>query len=73
MDTASLFKPPHDKTNKMVCAPNEDSDQPEDLPSLIRAEWVVKEPSFLLVDSEGSDQTGHFEDSDQTGQMPRLI
>ena len=27
----------HDKTNKMTCAPSEDSDQPGHLPSLIRA------------------------------------
>ena len=30
------FKPPHDKTNKVACAPSEDSDQPGYLPSLIR-------------------------------------
>ena len=29
-------EPPHDKTNKMACAPSEDSDQPGNLPSLIR-------------------------------------
>ena len=29
------FEPPHDKTNKMICAPSEDSDQPGHLPSLI--------------------------------------
>ena len=29
------FEPPHDKTNKMTCAPIEDSDQPGRLPSLI--------------------------------------
>ena len=28
--------PPHDKTNKMICAPSKDSDQPGHLPSLIR-------------------------------------
>ena len=28
------------------------------------AQWVPKDPSFLLADSE---------DSDQTGRMPRLI
>ena len=28
-------EPPHDKTNKMACAPSEDSDQPGHLPSLI--------------------------------------
>ena len=27
---------PHDKTNKMACAPSEDSDQPGHPPSLIR-------------------------------------
>ena len=30
-------EPPHDKTNKMVCAPSEDSDQPGHPPSLT---WV---------------------------------
>ena len=30
------FEPPHDKTNKMICAPSEDSDQPGHPPSLIR-------------------------------------
>ena len=29
------FEPPHDKTNKMICVHNDDSDQ--HLPSLIRA------------------------------------
>ena len=29
-------EPPHDKTNEMACAPNEDSDQPGHPPSLIR-------------------------------------
>ena len=31
-----IFEPPHDKTNKVVCAPSEDSDQPGHPPSLIR-------------------------------------
>ena len=29
-------KPPHDKTNKVTCAPSKDSDQPGHPPSLIR-------------------------------------
>ena len=29
-------EPPHDKTNKMACAPSEDSDQPGHPPRLIR-------------------------------------
>ena len=28
-------EPPHDKTNKIACAPSEDSDQPGHPPSLI--------------------------------------
>ena len=60
------FEPAHDKTNKMACAPSEDSDKPGHPLSLIRvfAQWVAKEPSFLHADRE---------DSDQTGRMPRLI
>ena len=30
------FEPPHDKTNKVACAPSQDSDQPGHPPSLIR-------------------------------------
>ena len=30
------IKPPYDKTNRMTCAPGEDSDQLGHLPSLIR-------------------------------------
>ena len=54
---------PHDKTNKMTSAPSEDSGQPEHPPRLC-AQWVTKDPMFLHADSK---------DSDQTGQMPRLI
>ena len=52
------YEPPHDKTNKMACAPSQDSDQP------LCAQWVAKDSSFLHADNE---------DSDQTGRMPRLI
>ena len=31
-----IYDPPHHKTNKMTCAPSEDSDQPGHQPSLIR-------------------------------------
>ena len=31
-----IIEAPHDKTNKMACAPSEDSDQPGHPPSLIR-------------------------------------
>ena len=32
----NTFETPRDKTNKMACAPSEDSDQPGHPPSLIR-------------------------------------
>ena len=42
------IEPPHDKTNKMACAPSEDSDQPGHPPSLIRVFPVyMKEPQVL--------------------------
>ena len=60
--------PPQDTTNKMTCAPSQDSDQPWHPPSLIIAlmstQWIAKDPRFLHGDRE---------DSDQTVQMPRLI
>ena len=34
--TNQTYGPLHDKTNKMTCAPSEDSDQPVHLPSLMR-------------------------------------
>ena len=47
-----MYEPPHDKTDKMVCAPSEDSDQPGYPPSLIRVfavrmtkAWVLNYPS----------------------------
>ena len=63
-----LNEPPHDKTNKIICAPSEDSEQPGHPPSLTRVfavcSTVAEDPVFLHADSE---------DSDQTGRMPRLI
>ena len=56
-------EPPNDKTNQMACVPSENSDQPGSDSSLC-SQWVAKDPSFLHVDSE---------DSDQTEWMPRLI
>ena len=45
------YELPHDKTNKMACAPSEDSDQPGHPPSLIRVfairmkkPWVLNYP-----------------------------
>ena len=48
---SSWYEPPHDKTNKMACAPSEDSDQPGHTPSLLRVfaarlkkAWVLSYP-----------------------------
>ena len=41
------YEPPHDKTNKMACAPSEDSDQTGRMPSLI---WVFAERTDHFVD-----------------------
>ena len=42
------FEPPHDKTNKMVCAPSEDWDQPGHPPSLIRVFAVCIKKVWVL-------------------------
>ena len=76
------IEPPHDKTNRMACAPSEDSDQPGHPPSLIRVfavrsriRPVWSESSLSAGRKLGSLAThwAHSEDSDQTGRMPRLI
>ena len=54
------YEPQTYKTNKMTCAPSEDSDQPGHPPS----QWSAEDPICLHADSE---------DSDQTGRMSRLI
>ena len=42
------FEPHRDKTNKMACAPSEDSDQPGHLPSLIRVFAVRLKKAWIL-------------------------
>ena len=42
------FQPPHDKTNNMVCASSEDSDQPEHPPSLIRVFAARTKKAWVL-------------------------
>ena len=41
-------EPPQDKTNKMACAPSEDSDQPGHPPSLIRVFAVHMKKAWVL-------------------------
>ena len=41
-------EPRHDKTNKMICAPSEDSDEPGHPPSLIRVFAVRMKKAWVL-------------------------
>ena len=43
-----IYKPLHDKTNKMTCAPSEDSDQPGHPPSLISVFAVCMKKHWAL-------------------------
>ena len=43
-----IFEPPHDKTNKMACAPSKDSNQPGHPPSLIRILTVRMKKAWVL-------------------------
>ena len=42
------YEPPHDKTNKMICAPSDDSDQPGHPPSLIRVFAVRMKKAWVF-------------------------
>ena len=42
------LEPPHDKTNRMACAPREDSNQPGHLPSLNRVFAVRWKKAWVL-------------------------
>ena len=55
-----------DKTNKMVCASSEDSDQPGHLPSLISLCCLHEERSLAT-------HKAHSEDSDQTGRTCHFV
>ena len=43
-----VFEQPHDKTNKMACAPSEDSNRPWHPPSLIRVFAVRMKKAWVL-------------------------
>ena len=53
----NISEPPHDKTNKMACAPSNDSDQPGHPPSLIRV-FVVRMKKALVLSYPLSAQRG---------------
>ena len=54
-----IFEPAFDKTDKMACAPSEDSDQPghsaQSDQSSLCTQWIMKNNS--RADSKDSDQT----------------
>ena len=64
----NIYEPMHDKANKMIVCPAKTQISlgihPVWSESSLCAQWVAKDPRFLIADSE---------DSDQTGQMPRLV
>ena len=63
----------HDKTNKMTCAPSEDSDQPGHLPSVIRVFAVHLEKHSVLPNAQ-SDLSLRWAESHFVGfVMRRLI
>ena len=53
---ATWYEPPHDKTNKMTCAPSEVSEQPEHPPSLIKF-FAVRETFGLQLPTECTTKT----------------
>ena len=54
-DWNTSFQPPHDKTNKMICAPSEDSYQPQSDQSL----HCALSGNFLHTDSEEFSMGAH--------------
>ena len=67
-DCQPINEPPHDKTNKMVCASSEDSDQSGHPPG-----WSASSLSAWRKLGSLTTHWAHSEDSDQTGRMPSLI
>ena len=63
------FKPQHDKTNTMTCAPSEDSDLAGHPHRMIRAFAVRKKNPCVL----GYLLSAQLAKTDQTGRMPMLI
>ena len=60
------FEPQHNKTNKMTCAPSEDSDQPGHSPSVIRVfavrslDELLRTSGFCMRTTNTLTRLGHF-------------
>ena len=63
-----IYELAHDKTNKMACAPSEDSDQPGHPPV-----WSESSQSARRKLGPLATHWANSKDSGQTGRMPRLI
>ena len=59
--TFKTYESPHDKTNKLACAPSEDSDQPGHPPSLIRV-FIVRMKKAWVLSYPLSAQRRHWSD-----------
>ena len=64
-ERAGLYEPPHDETNKMICALSEASDQPGRLIRVFAVRMNKHWALNLLIERTVK--------TDQTGRMPRLI
>ena len=64
------YEPPHNKTNKMACAPRQTKTQ---ISQGIRPVWSASSLSACRKLGSLATHWAHSEDSDQTGCMPRLI
>ena len=72
---APLLEPPHDKTNKVACAPSKDSDQTG---RILWSAWAFAQSDQSSLSAwrklwSLATYWVHSEDSDQTGRMPKLI
>ena len=63
LDSYLSCKPPHDKTNKMACAPREDS-------ASAQSDQSLRCPH---EESLGPTYWAHSDECDQSGRLPRLI
>ena len=61
-----VTEPSHDKTNKMACAPSEDSDQPGHRPSLISLRCLLEESLSFAIHWEHNEDWSDWADAQIT-------
>ena len=72
LDTFNTFEP-HDQTNKVVCAPSEDSDQPGRPPGLIRVFDVSTKKAWFLSHTLSAQQRLWSDWADAQGRLIRVF